>query len=78
MHPANEVDRAMKTIGVKTLREFAHMCRVSEKTMIGWRNNKITPLGKAIIEVHLENHALKVKLEKSNILRTALRELLNE
>lgn len=77
MKRTNDVDSAMDILGIKTLREFASMCRVSEKTMIGWRNNKITPLGKAIIEVYLENHSLKVELEKMQRFRSVFREIID-
>lgn len=71
----SEVDKAMETIGVKTVREFASMCRVSEKTVTGWKK-KLPPLGKAIVELYLENHTLKLELKKMQKIRSALREIL--
>lgn len=76
MKPKSDVEVTMEILGIKTVREFAVRCRVSEKTMTGWKS-KITPLGKAIIELMLDNHLLKQELEKSRSFKTALWELLN-
>ncbi len=77
MSSKNDVEAAMEILGIKTVREFAVRCRVSEKTMTGWKS-KITPLGIAIIELMLDNHLLKQELEKSRNFKAALRDLLND
>lgn len=76
MKHTNDVEIAMKILGIKTVREFASVCRVSEKTMTGWRNTKITPLGSAIIELILDNHLLKQELAKAQAFKIALLNLL--
>lgn len=77
MSPKNDVETAMEILGIKTVREFASVCRVSEKTMTGWKK-KITPLGSAIIELMLDNHLLKQELEKSRNFKAALREMVQD
>ncbi len=77
MSPKNDVETAMEILGIKTVREFAARCRVSEKTMTGWKT-KVTPLGSAIIELMLDNHLLKQELEKSRNFKAALREMVQD
>jgi hypothetical protein len=77
MSPKNDVEIAMEILGIKTVREFAKICKVSEKTMTGWKK-KITPLGGAIIELILDNHLLKQELNKSRNFKAALRDMLND
>lgn len=77
MKTTNDVEIAMDILGIKTVREFALMCKVSEKTMTGWKK-KITPLGSAIIELILDNHLLKQELAKAQAYKAALRDLLND
>lgn len=73
----NQVEQTMEIIGIKTVRELAELCKVSEKTITGWKKN-LPPNGEVLLNLFVENHKLKVELEKSDTFKRSIREYLKE
>lgn len=69
----NLVDFTIKTLGIGTVRELSKLCKVSEKTITGWKKN-LPPNGEVLLNLFLENYALKKEVEKSKAFKKSLRE----
>ena len=72
----SSVEETMKIIGVKTVRELASICKVSEKTVTGWKKN-LPSYGEAILTLIVENYDLKKELEASRSYKKALNEFIS-
>jgi len=44
----NLVEQTMQILQIKTVRELSNICKVSEKTITGWKK-KIPPIGEAFL-----------------------------
>lgn len=69
----NLVDETIKTLDIGTVRALSKLCKVSEKTITGWKK-KLPANGEVLLNLFLENHALKIEIEKSKHFRKSLRE----
>lgn len=73
----NLVEQAQQVLGIKTVRELAQLCKVSEKTITGWKKN-LTPNAEVLLNLFLENYELKKQVEKSQIFKQSLKEYLED
>jgi len=73
----NLVDRTIATLNLKSVRKLSELCKVSEKTITGWKK-KLPSNGEVLLNLFLENHTLKKEVEKSKAFKKYLREYFDE